>query len=133
MEEQKTFRDRCKEGWDRHKKKVGIALTVSIAVAGGCILAKKWDDVIELLDGVLDSQNVLRVSENVTETVANNVAEPVQEVVKTIKEVPVKAHPMKLATGKHASEKALALAEELDIILLDNQTVRRATTRHIAA
>lgn len=37
MEEQKTFRDRCKEGWDRHKKKVGIALTVSIAVAGGGI------------------------------------------------------------------------------------------------
>lgn len=79
MEEQKTFRDRCQEGWDRHKKNVGTAVGLGISVAGGCILAKTWDDVIKTLNGVLNSNAFRRIQEDVSKSVAGNIAETVQE------------------------------------------------------
>jgi hypothetical protein len=79
MEEQKTFRDRCKEGWDRHKKKVGVAVGVGASVVCSCVLAKKWDDVVKVAGSVLNSNTIQSIQEDVSKSVADNIAETVQE------------------------------------------------------
>lgn len=79
MEEQKTFRDRCKEGWDRHKKKVGIAVGVGTSVICSCVLAKKWDNIAKVAGTVLNSNAVQSIQEDVAKSVASNVVETAQE------------------------------------------------------
>lgn len=79
MEEQKTFRDRCKEGWDRHKKKVGFAVGVGASVVCSCVLAKKWDDVVKVTGSILNSNTVQSIQEDVAKSVADNIAETVPE------------------------------------------------------
>lgn len=133
MGEQKSFKTRCKDGWNRHKGKAKVAVGVGITVVCGYILAKHWDDVIKLLDDVFDHRNVLISQEPALELDIESLTEPFVETVQSVKEITVRAHPMKLAAGKQASEKAKELADELNLVLLDNQTVRRASTRHIAA
>lgn len=79
MEEQKTFRDRCKEGWDRHKKKVGVAVGVGASVVCGCVLAKKWDDVVNVVGNVFNSNTIQSIQKDISKSVAGNIVETVQE------------------------------------------------------
>ena len=79
MEEQKTFRDRCKEGWDHHKKKVGVAVGAGASVVFSCVLVKKWDDVVKVAGSVLNSNTIQSIQEDVSKSVADNIAETVQE------------------------------------------------------
>ena len=44
MEEKKSLKERCKESWNRHKKKVIIAGSVVVGLAGGYYLVHNWED-----------------------------------------------------------------------------------------
>lgn len=133
MEEKKSLKERCKEGWNRHKKTVIIIGGVVVVVAGGYILVKNWDDICKLFAKNAVNLEVVVPALSQVEKNNDSITEPTLEIVGSVKEVPVIAHRMKLAAGKHASEEAKALAAELEIVLDEGYTVRRATTRHIAA
>lgn len=50
MEEKKTFGERCKEGWNRHKKKVYIIGGAAVACVLGYLIVDNWD---EISDGII--------------------------------------------------------------------------------
>lgn len=133
MEERKPLKERCKEGWNRHKRTVLIIGGVVVAVAGGYVLVKNWDNICKLFTKDVEMLDVTAPALSLVEKSPDCIEAPAQEVLGAVKEVPVIAHRMKLAAGKRASEAAKALAAELEIELAEGYTVRRATTRRIAA
>lgn len=44
MEEKKTFRERCKEQWNRHKKKVYVISGAVAAIVVGYFVVDNWDE-----------------------------------------------------------------------------------------
>ena len=53
MDEKKTFGERCKEGWARHRKKVWIFGGVVVTGVTGYLLVKNRDDIFEWLGKML--------------------------------------------------------------------------------
>ena len=133
MEEKKTLRERCKEGWNRHKKKVIIAGGVVIGLAGGFYLVQNWDNLFEQVSILFEGQCLHEVVEEVADNVPEVINEPILEVVNTTREIAVNPHIMNLPVGKHASEAAKAFAEECGFVLGEGQTARHGCTRTIAA
>lgn len=79
MEEQKTFRTHCKEGWNRNKEKVGIAIGLGLSVVGGRYLAKNWDCVVKNLNNVLNLNTIRHIPKAVTNSATNTIVEAAQE------------------------------------------------------
>lgn len=50
MNEKKTFGERCKDGWNRHKKKVYIIGGAVVACVVGYFVVDNWD---EISDGII--------------------------------------------------------------------------------
>lgn len=133
MEENKSLKERCKEGWNRHKKKVIIAGGVVIGLAGGYYLVQNWDDLFEQVSKLFEGQSLQEVVAEVAEKAPDVVNEPVIEIVNATREVTVNPHIMNLPIGKQASEAAKAFAAECGFVLGEGQTARHGCTRTIAA
>lgn len=133
MEEKKTFGERCREGWNRHKKKIKIAGSVIITLTGGYFLVKNWDEMLGLFTGLVDVRELQEFSKDTAEMMVDAVNDTFLEVVDTTREVTVNPHVMNLPVGKHASEAAKAFAEECGVILGERQTMRHGYVKVIAA
>ena len=133
MEERKPLKERCKEGWNRHKRKIKIAMAVSTTLLIGWVVAQNWDDIPEMFNNLPDAQRLPELPSKTAEPVAENICEPILDVVAPMREITVKAHTMKLPEGKHASEAAKAFAEECGILLGERETMRHGCVKQIAA
>lgn len=133
MEEKKSLKERCKEGWNRHKKKVIIAGGVVVGLAGGYYLVHNWDGLFEQVSRLVERQSLQEVVEVIADEVPSVTSEPVIEIVNATREVMVNPHIMRLPVGKQASEAAKAFAEECGFVLAEGQTARHGCTRNIAA
>ena len=133
MNEKNKVGKYCKEKWNRHKKKVKIVVGVGTAFAIGYVVAKNWDKVYGMLIDAANMNDVKTLVCETMETPIDNVDEAASEVFKSVKEVYVKAHPMKLPDGKCASETAKELAKKYNVVLPENQTMRREHVRYMAA
>ena len=133
MEEKKSLKERCKESWNRHKKKVIIAGGVVVGLAGGYYLVHNWDDLLEQVNRLADGQILQEVVEEVADKGTAIMSEPVIEIANATREVTVNPHIMNLTVGKKASEAAKAFAEECGFVLAEGQTARRGCTKTIAA
>ena len=133
MEEKKSLKERCKESWNRHKKKVIIAGSVVVGLAGGYYLVHNWDDLFEQVSKLVEGQCLQEVVEEVADIAPAITSEPVLEIVNATREITVNPHIMNLPVGKQASEAAKAFAEECGFVLAEGQTARHGCTRNIAA
>ena len=133
MEEKKSLKERCREGWNRHKKKVKIVGGVALVFTGGYYLVKNWDELLALLGRLVNTQKLQEVSEEVAELFPEIAEETVLEVVGETRKVTVSPHVMNLPIGKQASEAAKAYARDCHIVLGERQTMRHGCERTIAA
>ena len=133
MEEKKSLKERCKEGWNRHKKKVKIVGGVVLAFTGGFFLVQNWDELLAGLNGFIDAQELQEVSGEVVEVFSEIAEETALDVVGETRKVAVSPHVMNLPLGKQASEAAKAYARECNIVLGERQTMRHGCERMIAA
>lgn len=133
MEVKKTFGERCKDGWNRHKCKIMIAGSVILMVAGGYLIVKHGDEILEFINGLCDGKNLQSITDDVVDAIPEVTEVMVLESIGETREVPVCRHFMKLPEGKHASETAKAYAKEHGLTLVEGMTVRRESVRKIAA
>lgn len=133
MEEKRTIGERCKDTWNRHKKKIKFVGGTLLALAGGYFLVTNWDDISEVFNSLPDVQSIPELPTATVEVVAETVSEPLLDVVTPMREITVRAHTMTLPEGKHASEAAKAFAEECGIVLGERQTMRHGCIKQIAA
>lgn len=133
MEEKKTFGERCKEGWHRHKKKVIVVGGVVVFVAGCYLVSKNWDDILKAIERFAKNKELPQLAEECAEVAAVVADEPQSDVVVVTKEVMVSLHKMNLPQNKNPSAAALARAHEAGIVLEPHQTVRGPFPRNIAA
>ena len=130
---EKTFGERCKDGWNRHKKKVIVIGGVVVLVAGCYLVSKNWDDIMKAIERLAKNKELPQLAEECTEVVAVVADEPQSDIVVVTKEVMVSLHKMNLPQNKNPSAAALARAQEAGIVLEPHQTVRGPFTRNIAA
>ena len=133
MEEKKSLKERCKEGWNRHKRKIKIAAAVGTSLLLGCVVVQNWEDITEMFNNLPDVQSLPELPNTATEAVTENICEPMLDVIVPMREITVKAHTMKLPKGRHASETAKAFAEECGVLLGERETMRHGCVKQIAA
>ena len=131
MKEKNSLKERCKEVWNRHKKKIIITSGVVICIAGGYYLLQKKDGLADQAGHLFEKENVQEVAMEIANNLANTVNEP--SVVSATREIHVPPHVMNLPKGKRASEAAKAFAVECNFVLSEGQTARHGSTRTIAA
>lgn len=132
MEDKKTLRNRCKDGWRRHKKKLLLAGGATIGLVCGYYLVRHREAFTEQVSRLFEKQNVQAITSEVVEKMPDTINEPAS-FVNTTREVKVKPHVMNLPKGRVASEAAKAFAAECDFELGEGQTARHGYTKTLAA
>ena len=132
MEDNKALSVRCKEGWDRNKKKILIVGGVVIGLAGGYYILQHRKDLAEQICRMFEKQDAQVAVSRAVEKASDTVNEPIS-YANAAREVVVSPHKMNLPKGKVASEAAKAFAAECNFELEEGQTARHGHTRFLAA